>query len=165
MPVTKHEHTTNGRDGAATWAMNNLPATEGLKALTQILGIIGEPLGALGEAKKSSNAADLLGMELSGDIIAKALAAIARNVADPKTIDLVKLLLSGLRKDGKPVNFDLEFSGNYRLLLLELLPWSLKVNFADFLDGESGLPSLLGRVRDLVPAPTPVTSTSASSAS
>jgi hypothetical protein len=128
----------------AKWMLNRLAATEGLRILTQIAGIIGEGAGHVGTG--------ISGEEIKDDSIAKAIGAIATNISKPGTVDLIKTLLGGLRKDGVVVNFDLEFAGKYKLLLLELVPWALKVNFADFLEGNAVLSAISAKMKSLTPA-------------
>lgn len=158
----KYERT--GPEGAERWEMNTLPATVGLKVLTQLIGMLGKPLGILSGIKSDGDGAtSVLGMEVSGDMIAKAFSAISESIDDPRTVDLVTTLLSGLRKNGRAVNFDVDFAGAYAVLLFELVPWALKGNFADFFDGASGLPAFVGKITTLASIRAPSTGASGES--
>lgn len=152
MPVKTEDLTTQGPDGPVAWKLTTLGATAGLKALTHLIGMIGGGLGALAGAASGGDKKDALDIELDGDMMTRALGAISAKIAEPSTVDFIKSLLKGLVKDNKPLgDFDLEFAGNYRLLLLELLPWALKVNFGDFFEGAVGVPALLGKLTALAP--------------
>lgn len=147
MGLQTHELNTTSAEGETTWMLNNLGATDGLKVLTQLIALVGEGVGELG-GDRGSGETDIMGMKISPDMIFRAVGAISKNVAQPGTIDMIKTLLRGLRKNGAAIpNFDLEFSGRYKLLLIDLVPWALRVNFADFFDGSAGALGMLERLR------------------
>lgn len=135
------------------WRLPNLPATIGLGALTQLIGMFGEAIGLVTGAKAPSMNAETgeilpsANGDFAKDILPRATALIAKNIAQPGTVDLVKLLVKDLHKDNAKVNFDLEFASNYKLLLGELIPFAMKVNFEDFFADARGALAKLASLR------------------
>ncbi len=142
--VVKLEKTTIG---GTQWAINTLPTSDGLTAFTQLGAIVGAPAGTLagGISKETSLA------NLDSGLVGDALAKMTLRLADPSTVQLVQLLLKDLTKaNGKggfaPIDFELEFAANYGTLL-QLITWSIKINFASFFDGNPVLGALLEKVK------------------
>lgn len=134
--------------GGSIWEMNTLPATTGLSCLTRLAAIIGAPAGAAAGGLKQTEG-DLLNLDAGamGDAVAK----MTLQLADPSTLDLVKTLLTDLRKDDRKVEFDDYFAANYGELL-ELLAWSIRENFGSFLAGSRWLGGLADRVQKSIRA-------------
>lgn len=135
------------RVGGARWEMNTLPATIGLRCLTQLAAIVGAPAGAAAGGAKDGGIKDL-----DSGMLGEAVAKMAQQIAEPGTIDLIKDLLVNVRKNDKPVEFDDEFAANYGILS-ELLMWSLRENFGSFLAGNSLLGGLAKKAMTSMSAP------------
>lgn len=115
MPVAAHEATLAGH----SWMLNSLPATQGMRVLTWLLDLLGAGAG-------SASTQDLRELDAS-----QALAAVAGRLDSPRTIEIVQLLLRGLHEDGRPVDFDQRFAGDYGTLL-RVVGWALEVNLGGF---------------------------------
>lgn len=133
MPIKAHEIEIDGH----TYLLNTLPAGRGLECFTRLLGLIGPAIG--GHAQEAA--------ENAGDMAGKLLAAIGK----PEAAKLMRELVSGLRKDSRSVDFDLEFAANYGVLL-RLVTWSLELNFGSFLGENGALAGLLSRVKAAAPS-------------
>ena len=112
----------------------------------RISAVLGAPLGTLGGAGVSGGLLDL-----KADALGEAASKMAEQLDDPKTVESVKLLLTGLRKGDQPIEFDLEFSGNYGVLV-KLIAWCLKENFGSFFADSAGLAALKDKVVQSVQA-------------
>lgn len=128
--------------GGAKWELMTLPSTTGLSCLTQISSIIGSPAGAAAAGIKKGSSA----LDLRTDLIGPAISKMMEKLAEVDTADLVKTLLTDLRKNDKPVEFDDEFSGDYGILM-KLVAWSIRENFGSFLKGNPVLDGLVKKVQ------------------
>lgn len=136
--------------GGTQWGLNTLPASDGLVAVTQLAAIVGAPVGAVagGVSKDTSF------MDLDAGMLGEALAKMTQRLAEPSTIQLAQLLLKDLQKgNGKgglgPVDFEMEFAANYGTLI-QLLAWSIRINFSSFFDGNPVLGALLGKAKESI---------------
>ena len=106
-----------------TWRLNKLPTTKGVECLAQLAPFIGSLManqGADGTA---------------------ALQIIASNMAKPGVAKTIRDLVdSGLSKNFKPVEYEMEFADNY-LVLFKLAKFAMEINFRNFF---TGLSTLLG---------------------
>jgi len=120
------------------WTCNTLPASKGWSASMQFLDIVAQPLVQMVAQQ---------GESVQSEAFSTALGIFTSKLSDPRSLDLVKGLTSDLRKDGKPVNFDMEFAANYGLLL-RIFVRLAKENFQSFLDenGTSAGQELVGMV-------------------
>ncbi len=138
--------------GSDEYMRNTLPATEGLQAAAIIADVVGEGgarlvavvKGLKGTATDDDDPVSMLDREVDTDALGIAVKAITAKMSEGRTIGLVKVLLTGLRKNAAVVNFDTEFAANYAVLF-DLIAWSLSINFSGFLD--SAL--VVGLIRDL----------------
>lgn len=133
--------------GGAKWEMNTLPATTGLSCLTQIAAIVGAPAGAAASAAKGKEKLMDLDVSIMGDAVAK----MTERLAEPGTIDLVKTLLTDVRRNDKKIDFDDYFASNYSDLP-SLIGWSLKENFGSFLAGNALLAALAEKAQTSIRA-------------
>ena len=83
---------------------------------------------------------------MKAEIIGEAVAAMTARLAEPRTIDTIKTLLSGLTKNKQTIDFDQEFAQEYGTLS-ELVWFALEVNFSSFLSGNPFIEGLAGRVK------------------
>lgn len=118
------------------WTVTQFPAGEGIKLLTRLTTLIGPTIAGLaGDAKKPS---DLANMKLDSKVLQIAVEQLASKLDENSTLDLVKRLLAGTRKDGEEViqAFDIVFQGDY-LTLFKVLGFVLKVNYSSFFKGSN----------------------------
>lgn len=130
-PGVKYAETTIGEH---TFGLNTLPATKALECFGVVLDVIGpggahlvDLFNAVAGGKEDLGALDA---ELDGEVLSKAVSALTCKL-DARTINTMKTLLSGLKKDGSPVMFDLEFSGNFEAFP-ELIKFALTHNYKSF---------------------------------
>lgn len=154
MPIENREREIDGR----AVAVSHFPGRRGLSILTRLVKLVGPALGALvGTTSQTVN----LDTEVSVDAAVKAL----MEQLDAKgTVDFVMELLTCTRLDGKEVKdavFDMEFAGNY-MLLVHVLAFVLEVNYSSFF-GPNGIGNLVEKVQQQVTsAKSPAGSTPAS---
>ena len=124
--------------GGNEYVLNTIPTTAGLQVASTLVDIIGEGgshlVGVMSALKGLSKEA-ALDSEIPSDSLAKVVKSITSKIAEPRTIDMVKLLLTDLRKDGEAVVFDIEFSAGFDVLF-GLVAWSLENNFKGFLESD-----------------------------
>lgn len=125
MPIKFEETEINGHK----YKLNLLPTEPGLDVLAWLGDTILGPIGASLQAGGLS-----LDKELSMELIGPALAASMSKLNDRRTAQNVRVLFSGLVKDGKAVDFSTEFAGDYGTLS-QLAVWAVKINFASFFVG------------------------------
>jgi len=129
--------------GGAKWEMNSLPATTGLACLTQLASIVGAPAGAAAGGLKQGSGG-LMGLDAG--LMGEAVSKMTQRLAEPQTVELIKTLLTDLRRNDKRIEFEDYFAANYGELA-QLIGWSIKENFGSFLAGSTWLGSLAGRVQ------------------
>jgi hypothetical protein len=145
------ETTINGH----TYGLNTLPSTKSLECFGVVLDVIGPGASRLvdllkglgvetGELEGSGEEASALDADVDGEVLSAAVSALTSKL-DARAVATIKTLLSGLRKDGQPVTFDHEFSGNFGALP-ELVAFALKHNYASFF-GSALFAGLAGKMR------------------
>ena len=115
--------TVNVNIKGTEYSFNTFTGTKGLKYLKQIIKVIGPSLTTF-----FSNA-DSEGVEAFA--LEKAVELLIDNL---DVVDVEKLiidLLKDVQKEGVPVNFDLDFAANYKVMFLLLIE-VVKANFGDF---------------------------------
>lgn len=113
--------------GQDVFTLNTLTATQGLKVFGKLSSMLGFGL---------QNAFDT--SMIAGAIMSK--------LDDPELAAHIKLLLGGLKKNEKLVEFDIEFSANYGVLS-QLVLWAVKENFGSFLADNPALVGLLQKAQ------------------
>lgn len=152
-PGLKYAETTiNG----SVWGLNTLPSTKSLECFGVVLDLIGPGASHLVDLFNAitggEESASALEGQISGEVLSKAVSAMTSKL-DARTIGAIKALLTGLRKDAAPVNFDHEFSGNFGALP-ELVAFALEHNYQSFF-GSALFASLAERAKRLVPVSHP----------
>ncbi len=123
----------------ATWELNNLDADRGVEILTKLIALMGEPLGhvgmgaAMAKSQADADGADEKLRTLLRGSVATALGTLLTNIGKVGALSVIKVLLDGLHRDQKPVDFKTYFASNYGELV-RLVGWSLEINFASFFD-------------------------------
>lgn len=119
-----------------TYVCSQFPATKGLKMLHRVGRFISGPLSALaGDMKPGQK---VTAMDLSTETLGKAIQAFFESCDEATFENTVKDLLTSTTRDGKPVNFDIDFAGQLGHLM-KVLAFVLEVNFKDFFSGIGGL--------------------------
>ena len=122
-----------------TYVCSQFPATKGLKMLHRVGRFIAGPLSALaGDMKPGQKVTTA---DMSVDTIGKAVQAFFETCDEATFETTVKDLITSTTRDGKPINFDIDFAGQLGHLL-KVLAFFLEVNFKDFFSGIGGLRSI-----------------------
>jgi|26BtaG_2_1085354.scaffolds.fasta_scaffold05197_5 hypothetical protein len=130
------------------YTLHLLPATVGLKMSLEISKLLAPSIGASfdglrhdellhGAPKTFSDLATLLSTQLDKVDVA----------------DLISALLSNVEVDGKKINFDTHFRGNYGSMI-QLVEFALRENFESFFT-ESGFQTRLMSLMESLKTPTP----------
>ena len=106
--------------GESNWTTNTFTASTGIGLLKRLLKVGGEAFAVISEYQGE-------------DTIPKAVSLLVTNLDNDDVVDLIKKLTSTVQKDGKDVNFDIEFAGNYGTLF-KVLQFVIKENFGSFLE-------------------------------
>jgi len=140
MPITTH----TVQAGGCAWTFTTLPATQGLEVFTQLTAIMGAATGQLSGGFKPG--LDMADQDIDPNVLGAALGAVGMKLAEPGTVAMIKALLQSLQKGTppalQPVQFDLEFAGNYGTLLA-ILRDALKANFQSFFVGSPGFGAIV----------------------
>lgn len=106
------------------WSINPFTTTTGGNYLKRLLKVFGESYTALTTAKSEEEALQL------------AVTKLIENIDKDDVIGLIKAMLYDVQKDGKPVNFDMEFARRYKVLF-QVVKFVVKENFGDFFTGNA----------------------------
>ena len=110
--------------GSDEWSLNPFPATKGAGILKRLVKIFGASFSAILETKDEDNEDGLSG-------VAKAVDLLTDNLDKDDVVDLLKSMLSGVKKNGQQINFDNEFGGRYDVMFKVVL-WVAQENFGSF---------------------------------
>lgn len=125
-------------DGIA-YVCSQFPATKGLKMLHRVGRFISGPLSALaGDLKPGQKVSAL---DMSTESLGKAIEAFFDSCDENTFENTVKDLLTSTTREGRPINFDIDFAGQLGHLM-KVLAFVLEVNFKDFFSGIGGLKSI-----------------------
>ena len=118
--------------GDAEWSLNPFPATKGAGILKRLAKLFGQSFSAILESSDE---------ESEGQIgVAKAIGLLSDNLDKDDVVDLIKVMLSSVRKNGQPIHFDNEFGGRYDVMFKVVL-WVAQENFGSFFP-DQGIRSL-----------------------
>lgn len=131
--------------GDAEWSLTTLPTTKALEVLTFIADVIGESGARLVEIarmfKQMTSEEDeeqsILDAPIDGRVFGEAVSALTGKLRDPRTVEVIKTMLSTLRKNGKQVLFDAEFAGQRLALIPPMVQWSMELNFSGFIKSDT----------------------------
>jgi hypothetical protein len=115
-------------DGA-TYAVTQFSATKSLKTFHRLGRMIGPAFGAL---TGGAALGDVANANITAESFGTAIKALFESCDEATFERTVKDLLETTTKDGKPINFDLDFSGSIGTLF-KVLAFVLEVNYSDFL--------------------------------
>ncbi len=119
------QRTEERRIGEHTYSITQFSGTKGLKMFTRLVKLIGEPAAMMFDKGES---------EMSGEVLAPMIKALASNIDESIVENLVKDLLEGVRCDGKEIQFDIHFAGNFGELF-SVIRAVLEVQYGNFLSG------------------------------
>lgn len=131
-------HTHEREIDGIRWRVNEFSATEGLRLLTRLTALCGEPLAKAFAALPKDTA--LLDTTIDFRLLGEAISGLAGRLDEDQVVDLVRRMLDcTVTGDGENARqrFDLLFQGRY-LTLFKLLGFVLEVNY------KLPLPDLLG---------------------
>lgn len=124
----------------------------GLRVLTRIIKIVGEPLGLIGDGvagggkgaeDKSGLLSSIMEKQFAPDVFAKAARALVDRLDENEVIDTVEILLQNVHgqfpgdRGTRKLNWELDFEGDIGLLLQVFIA-SIEVNFGDFFSEKLG---------------------------
>lgn len=122
--------------GENTYTVTQFSATKSLKMLHRVGKYISGPLAKLaGDAKPGSA---MINAEITTETIGKAVQSFFEACDENTFESTVKELLTSTTRNNKPLNFDLDFSGQIGELL-KLVAFILEVNYKDFFSGIAAL--------------------------
>lgn len=107
-----------------TYQVTQFSATKGIKMMTRLTKIIGEPIGFM----FSNEGADV------DQMLPMAIRALSDKLDEDMVLDTVKQLLEGVRNHEGELEFDQYFSGKMGLLF-KILGKVLEVQYGDFFGG------------------------------
>jgi hypothetical protein len=107
-------------DGA-TYSVTQFSATKGMKLLTRLTKILGEPMSVF----MSDENAD------AQKVLPVAIAALSERLEEDMVVQTVKELMDGVRDSDGPIQFDTHFAGKFGHLF-KLLAKILEVQYGDF---------------------------------
>lgn len=110
-----------------TYQATQFSASKGLRMVHRVGKILGPSLSQLSGMKQD---------ELEADKLGAAIQALFSNCTELEFQQTVKELLEGVTRDGKPINFDIDFSGEL-MHLFKVLMFVFKVQFGNFFSGIS----------------------------
>lgn len=173
MAIRKFDLETVDSDGTShKWEANLLPADEGLEVLTQLIGLISPAVGKLNLSQLGKDAAQAKAAGGDGNLeesdedkleeaidevaeagLGAALAELGKTLSTPskKSHRVFMRLLPVVLKDGKKIDPNLEFSGNYGVFS-QLVTRAIVENYSSFLDFGGDLGEAVGKLRSMTGA-------------
>jgi hypothetical protein len=124
-----------------TYEISKFSATKGVRMLTRLASLLGEPIGAFTEGG--------LDKKITGDMVSRAAKALFERLDENQAEKTVKDLLENVRCDGKAIQFDTHFQGRI-LHLFKVLKEVLEVQYGDFFGEITKLGDLLDNKPQLV---------------
>lgn len=124
----------------------------GLRVLTRIMKLIGEPLGLIGDgvAGGTKGAEDNTGLlnsimekQFAPDVFARAARALVDRLDENEVIDTIEIVLQNVHgqfpgdRGTRKLNIDIDFAGEIGLLIQVFIA-ALEVNFGDFFSEKLG---------------------------
>ena len=117
-----------------TYVVTQFPATKGIKMLHRLGKYISGPLSKIANSDKGK----LLDKEISLENIGVAIQTFFEECDENTFETTVKELLTSTTRNNKPINFDLDYSGNLSELM-NILVFIIEVNYKDFFSDIGGL--------------------------
>jgi hypothetical protein len=99
------------------WSVTPLPAKQGMGMLKRLTKVFGESFAVMMENGQEGG-------------ISLAVQLLVENLDKDDVVDIAVKLTSTVKKNGKDINFDLEFTRRYGLLL-EVLKFIITENYSD----------------------------------
>lgn len=100
--------------------------SKSIKILRRLVKVIGPSMAALFENK------DEFGLDDTGPIT-KAVSLLSDNIDKEDVVTLLQDILSNTTKNGKPINFDIDFMGQINTLF-KVVVFVVKENYGGFFD-------------------------------
>ena len=107
-----------------TYQVTQFSATKGIRMMTRLTKILGEPMGFLFASEKAD----------ADQMLPLAIRALADKLDEDVVLDTVKQLLEGVRDSNGEIQFETHFAGKMKLLF-GLLAKVLEVQYGDFIGG------------------------------
>jgi len=133
--------------GDVEYRVTTFPAFKGLSYLQKLLKIVGPAIGEI-FSKASAEGGAVSDLVLEEEALSFAIRELTTNLDKENVAQLVQdMIKDAVLKNGQPVNFNQEFSGNYGNLM-KLVGVIVKENYSSFF-GEGGFEGLA----NLLPQP------------
>ncbi len=104
------------------WTVTAFTGTKGIDLGIQLLSLLGDSIFELLTKQDKT---------IDDNELKAAFKPLFANLEKQNVSQLIKELLSNTLKNSKPINFDLDFSANYKTLM-QVLTFVIKTNYADF---------------------------------
>lgn len=104
------------------WTVTAFTGTKGIDLGIQLLSLLGDSIFEL--LTKPDKTVDDIELK-------SAFKPLFANLEKHNVSQFIKELLSNTLKNSKPINFDMDFSANYKTLM-QVLAFVIKTNYADF---------------------------------
>ena len=111
-----------------TYTIGQFTPSKGLKILVRLSKIAGQPLAMMADSFKGKG---MLDSDVNGELLGRAIQALTMNLDEATVEQTVKELLQGVLRDGKPLNFEIDFAQRYGHLF-KVLGAVLEAQYGDF---------------------------------
>jgi len=104
------------------WTVTAFTGTKGIDLGIQLLSLLGDSIFELLTKQDKT---------IDDNELKSAFKPLFANLKEHNVSQFIKELLSNTLKNGKAINFDIDFSANYKTLM-QVLAFIIKTNYADF---------------------------------
>ncbi len=133
--------------GDVEYKITTFPAFKGLTYLQKLLKIVGPAIGEI-FSKAASSGEEGFELDIEDEALSTAIRELTVNMDKENVAQLVQdMIIDAVLKNGQPLQFNQEFSGNYGAMV-KILAAIIKENYSSFF-GESGF----GGLQKLIPQP------------
>jgi len=120
--------------GDTEYSMTTFTASKGLTYLKQLVKVLAPSFAAMAESAGSEVTSNdiknaVLDQTLQADALSKAVTLLVENMDKEDVVQLIQNLVASCRRNGKDINFNIDFAGNYSELMQILLE-VCKYNYA-----------------------------------
>jgi len=133
--------------GDVEYKITTFPAFKGLTYLQKLLKIVGPAIGEIfSNASEGENGFEL---DIEQEALSTAIKELTANLDKGNVAQLVQdMIKASVLKNGQPLQFDQEFSGNYGVMI-KILGTIIKDNYASFFEdgGFGGLQNIIPQPR------------------
>lgn len=141
------QSTTELQIGDVEYKITTFPASKGLAYLQKLLKIVGPAIGEI-FANAAVSGTEAFELNIEDEALSAAIRELTVNMDKDNVAQLVEdMITAAVLKNGQPLQFNQEFSGNYGAMI-KIMGAIIKENYSSFF-GESGF----GELQKLIPQP------------